>query len=513
MKKTKKHINELRSGVYLSYINLLLGSIIPMFYTPVMLKLLGESEHGLYSLANSAASYLSLLSFGFGSTILRYLAKYRAENDKESVQRTFGFFLMLYSALAILVMVGGYIISENAELIFQKGLSIEEQEKIKILLLILAFNTALSFPTSVITSICLAFERYVFRRTMDIISTVAAPVVNIFVLYLGYASVGMVVSSTILQTLMLVPNIFYCIRVLDIKPTFEYMPRSLIKEMVGFSAYVFIGSIADMLFWATDKVILGMMVSTAAVSVYQIGSTFNNMVMQLSTSISGVLTPKITGMVVKNASKETLTELFIRVGRIQFLIVALIVTGFTVFGQAFVLLWAGENYAESYWIAILTMFPLCIPLIQNTGLSIVVAQNKHKFRSIMYLIIAIINASSTYLVVPYLGGIGAALCSCISYLLGQGLIMNIYYYKVVGIDILQFWKNILKMSIFPICMMFVGLNVVRVIVINNWVVFFTGVIVYTVIYCFGMYILNMNDYEKNIIREPLKKIVLNIVRK
>lgn len=131
----------------------------------------------------------------------------------------------------------------------------------------------------------------------------------------------------------------------------------------------------------------------------------------------------------------------------------------------------------------------------------------------MYLTIAIINAISTYLVVPYLGGIGAALCSCISYLLGQGLIMNIYYYKVVGIDILQFWKNILKMSIFPMCMMFVGLNVVRVIVINNWVVFFTGVIVYTVIYCFGMYILNMNDYEKNIIREPLKKIVLNIVRK
>lgn len=131
----------------------------------------------------------------------------------------------------------------------------------------------------------------------------------------------------------------------------------------------------------------------------------------------------------------------------------------------------------------------------------------------MYLTIAIINASSTYLVVPYLGGIGAALCSCISYLLGQGIIMNFYYYKVVGIDILQFWKNILKMSIFPMCMMFVGLNVVRVIVINNWVVFFTGVIVYTVSYCFGMYILNMNDYERNIIREPLKKIVLNIVRK
>ena len=119
----------------------------------------------------------------------------------------------------------------------------------------------------------------------------------------------MVVSSSVLQILMFFPNIFYCIRVLDIKPIFKWMPRSLIKEMIGFSVYVFVGSIADMLFWATDKVILGMMVSTIAVSVYQIGSTFNNMVMQLSSSISGVLTSRITGMVVKNASKESLTEL------------------------------------------------------------------------------------------------------------------------------------------------------------------------------------------------------------
>lgn len=83
MKKIKKHINELRAGVYLSYINLLLGSIIPMFYTPVMLKLLGKSEYGLYSLANSAVSYLSLLSFGFGSTILRYLASPDDMNESD----------------------------------------------------------------------------------------------------------------------------------------------------------------------------------------------------------------------------------------------------------------------------------------------------------------------------------------------------------------------------------------------------------------------------------------------
>lgn len=506
----RKQINQLRSGVYLSYINLLLGSLIPMFYTPVMLELLGEAEHGLYSLANSAVGYLSLLSFGFGSTILRYLSKYRAENDKAAVQRTYGFFLILYCALAILVMLGGWILAENAASIFNRSLSAQEIQKIKILILVMALHTALTFLMSVITSVALAYERYVFRRVMDIFSTVVGPAVNLIVLYMGYASVGMAVAGTALQILLLIPNVFYCVCILDIKPTFEQMPRPLIREMVGFSIYVFIGSIVDTLFWATDKVILGMLVGTVAVSVYQIGSTFNNVVMQLSTSISGVLTPKITGMVVKDAPKEALTELFIRVGRIQFLVVGLIVTGFAVFGQPFIFLWAGEAYADAYWIAILTLFPLCIPLIQNTGLSIVVAQNKHKFRSIVYLMIAIVNVISTYLVVPYLGGIGAALCSCISYLLGQGLIMNIYYYKVIGIDIPFFWKNILKMAIFPCVMMVAGLFVNKVVSFDNWIAFFAGVIVYTAIYCLGMYYLNMNDYEKDVIREPLKKIVFKM---
>lgn len=509
----KKQINQLRSGVYLSYINLLLGSLIPMFYTPVMLELLGEAEHGLYSLANSAVGYLSLLSFGFGSTILRYLSKYRAENDKAAVRRTFGFFLILYSGLAVLVMLGGWILVENAASIFERSLSDQELHKIKILLLVMAFHTALTFPMSVITSVALAYERYVFRRAMDIISTVAGPVVNLIALYMGYASVGMAVAGTVLQLLMLIPNTIYCFCILNIKPTFERMPGSLIREMVGFSFYVFIGSIVDTLFWATDKVILGMLVGTVAVSVYQIGSTFNNIVMQLSTSISGVLTPKITGMVVKDAPKEALTELFIRVGRIQFLVVGLIVTGFAVFGQPFILLWAGASYADAYWIAVLTLFPLCIPLIQNTGLSIVVAQNKHKFRSTVYLIIAIANVISTYLVVPYLGGIGAALCSCLSYLLGQGLIMNIYYDKVIGIDILLFWKNILRMAIFPGVMMVVGLFIKNAVCFDNWITFFAGVIVYTAIYCLGTYRLNMNDYEKDVIRGPLKKVVSQIAHK
>lgn len=498
--------NELKQGIILSYINLGLGTIIPFIYTPIMLRILGQAEYGLFSLASSAVSYLSLLSFGFGSTIIRYISKYRAENDKESEEKVFGFFLVLYCVLALLVLICGVVIAYNVEPIFNKGLTTNELNKMKILVMIMTFNSALSFPISVYSSMVVAHEKYIFRKLIDMFSTVLAPIANLVALYLGYASVGMATAATIIQFVILPLNVFYCYRIINIKPIFAKLPKTLIKEMLGFSVFIFIGTLVDMLFWATDKVILGMLAGSVAVAIYNVGSTFNSMVMNLSTSISGVFTPRVTGMVVKDASKEELNSIFIRIGRIQFIIIALIVSGFTVFGPSFIKLWAGPGYSGAYWIAIMTMFPLCIPLIQNMGLTIVIAQNKHQFRSIVYLIIAVANVIMTYISVPYFGIYGAAACSCIAYIIGQGIIMNIYYYKVTGLDIPLFWRNIFKMAIVPIIMTGACLFLNNFITINSWKIFLCGVVVFTLIYAILMYLFSFNQYERALFGGILKKV-------
>ena len=498
--------NELKQGVVLSYINLGIGTIIPFIYTPIMLRILGQAEYGLFSLASSAVSYLSLLSFGFGSTIIRYISKYRAESDIESEEKVFGFFLVLYCALALLVLICGAVIAYNVKPLFNKGLTASELNKMKILIMIMTFNSALSFPLSVYSSMVVAHEKYIFRKLLDMVSTVLAPIANLVALYLGYASVGMATAATIIQFVILPLNVFYCYRIINIKPIFAKLPKNLIKEMLGFSLFIFIGTLVDMLFWATDKVILGMLAGSVAVAIYNVGSTFNTMVMNLSTSISGVFTPRVTGMVVKEASKEELNSIFVRIGRIQFIIIALIVSGFTVFGQSFIKLWAGPGYSGAYWIAIMTMFPLCIPLIQNMGLTIVIAQNKHQFRSIVYLIIAVANVIMTYISVPYFGIYGAAACSCIAYIIGQGIIMNIYYYKVTGLDIPLFWRNIFKMAIIPIIMTGACLFFNNFITINSWKIFLCGVVVFTLIYAILMYLFSFNQYERALFGGILKKV-------
>ena len=112
--------------------------------------------------------------------------------------------------------------------------------------------------------------------------------------------------------------------------------------------------------------------------------------------------------------------------------------------------YAGKGYEDAYYVAILMMVPNIIPLIQSVFLSVTVAKNMHRFRSLLYLFIALINIVGTWLLLNSMGIIGAALMTGAALLLGQGLIMNIYYKKKVNLDVVRCWKNILPVFFIPI---------------------------------------------------------------
>ena len=75
----------------------------------------------------------------------------------------------------------------------------------------------------------------------------------------------------------------------------------------------------------------------------------------------------------------------IKIGRIQNYIIFLACSGFILLGKNFIISWVGIDFVESYYVTLLLIIPACIPLIQNTGLSIMQAMNKYRFKSISTL--------------------------------------------------------------------------------------------------------------------------------
>jgi hypothetical protein len=71
--------NQIKIGAILSYVQMALSIIVGLSYTPIMIRLLGQSEYGLYSAVSSVTAILSVLNLGFGSAYQRYYSKYKKE--------------------------------------------------------------------------------------------------------------------------------------------------------------------------------------------------------------------------------------------------------------------------------------------------------------------------------------------------------------------------------------------------------------------------------------------------
>ena len=493
--------SQLRLGAVLSYINMAIGSLIPMFYTPIMLQLLGQDEYGLYKLANSVTSYLSLISFGIGSAVVRYFTKYIAEGDKEGEENIFGLFNIIFSIIAAIAVVAGLIISFNLDLIYSNSLNQSQLFEMQILVILITSNLAISFLCSPQNAAVTSHEKFIFLQIINILTTIAAPIANLVALFMGFKSIGLVVSSLILNIIIRIVYMIYVRHILQLKPRYNNLPKKLIKEILFFSFWIFLSNVVNQLHSATDTIIIGAIpaLATVGVAVYNVGATFNTMMMNFSTGLLSTLTPKVNKLVFSNKSKTELTDLMIRVGRLQCYIVSLVCTGFIAFGRQFIRLWAGEGYEEAYWVAIVTMIPACIPLIQNVAYNVIVAMNKHRFRSIVYLCTSIINVALTIPATHYFGIVGASLMTGICSIAGSLVTMNVYYYKKIGLEIPRFWRNVANIYILPVVMCCISLIVSCFVDFYSPVLLLVGIITYTAVFCIINWFFVMNDYEKDIL--------------
>ena len=479
--------SQLKIGIALNYVNMILGNLIPIFYTPIMLTLLGQSEYGLYKLAGSVTSYLSLISMGLGSAITRYLIKSREEEGKEAEERMFGLFDIIFNVIAVAALIVGTILTTNLPLWYAKSLTAEELSRMQLLVFMMVINMALSFSQSPYLSVVNAHEKFLFLQCMNIVSTCGVPCLNLVALYLGFGSLGMTIAAMAASILTRIAYQVYVRRKMQLRPRLKNLPTDKLKEILGFSFWIFVANVVGQLYNTTDTVMI-----------YNVGGTFNGIMSSLTTGVSSLLSPKANRMVFQHASNEELTELSIRIGRIQAYIMALIVSGFVAFGKPFIAFYAGYEYMESYWVAVLIMIPNMIPLLQSMCLSILVAQNKHRFRSIVYLAMAITNVIGTWFLMQRWGVIGAALMSGIALVVGNGFIMNWYYQKRTGLNMARFWKEIGGILVCPTFMCIVTAFLSEIINFYDVVNLILGIVVYTAIYCAANWFFVMNRYEREL---------------
>ncbi len=497
---------QIRIGAIISYFAIAFNIIAGLIYTPWMIGQIGQSDYGLYTLANSLIT-LFLVDFGLGSAVSRYVSKYRAEGNEEKVNNFLGAIYKLYAIIDAVIFLVLFVLFFLLDEIYVK-LSPTELEKFKIVYIISASFSVLNFPFFTLNGILTSYEKFVPLKLADLLCKVMTIGFTVVALILGLGLYSLVSVHAIAGIITIILKFIFAKKLTPVKVNFGYSDKALYKRIFEFSIWVTVSTLAQRLIFNITPSVLGIVASTSAIAVFGVITTIEGYVYTITNAINGMFLPKISRIYANGEEeKKNLTPLLLGVGKFQYALNGVIIVGFAIVGKLFVELWMGIDYIDAYWGVLLVTIPGLFFNSLQIGNTALIVQKKVKYQAIIALAAGVINISLSFVFSYFFGVIGAALSIFVAYTF-RAVATNIVCYKVLKLDIPQFIRKCyLRMSLASLVTLGLGWGMNQMIADAGWgSLILKGVIVIAV-YSLSIFLIGIDSQErKNVINKISSKL-------
>lgn len=499
---------QIKLGALMSYFTIAFNMIAGLLYTPWMIEQIGQSNYGLYTLATSLIT-LFVMDFGMGAAVSRFVSKYNAAGEQEKINNFLGIVYKLYFAIDAIILIALIIVSFFINGIYD-NLTSSELDTFKVLYVIVGLFSVVSFPFMNLNGILTAYEQFVGLKVADLFHKVFIIVAMVIALIMGYGVYALVIVNAISGLLTILIKLMIVRKKTAVRVNFKHKDKIMLKEIFGFSLWTTIGSLAQrLIFNITPSIIAAVSVTGAVgVALFGLGQTIEGYVYTFATAINGMFMPRIS-KIINDGKKETdLMPLMIRIGRIQCMIIGVLVAGFISVGQSFIIdIWNKPNFAESYFCSVLLIIPSFFYLPMQIANTTLIVENKVKLQAYIFIIMGVINVCLSLILSKYFGALGASMSIFIAYMV-RTILMTIIYKKVLKLDMWLFFKEtFLKITPFLLISMCVGLGLEHFNPMAHGFLRFAlngGVFVAT----FAVLILlfGLNEYEKKLFSDMFNKV-------
>ncbi len=501
-------------GALMSYFAIAFNMISGLLYTPWMIDKIGQGNYGLYTLSHSLIT-IFVMDFGMSAAVSRFVSKYRAEGNQEEINNFLGVIYKLYLALdgVILAVLVGVSFFINT---IYDNLTASELETFKVLYVIVGLFSVVSFPFTNLNGILTAYENFIGLKLADLFHKLFIVVAMVIALLMGCGVYALVTVNAVSGILTIFIKLWLIRKNTKVRVNFKCKDKGILKDVLGFSMWTTITSLAQrMIFNITPSIIVAVS-STGAVgsAIFGLASTVEGYISTFASAINGMFMPRISKIVHEGKKDTELIDLMVRIGRIQCIIIGILVIGFMSFGQSFIIdIWGKPDFSESYLCAVFLIIPsyFYMPLqIANTTL---IVENKVKLQSIIYVITGVLNVVLSLLLSREYGALGASVSICIAYLLRSTMLV-IAYIKVLHLDMKRFFKECyLKITPYLLLLLVLGLLLENFNPMNaGFIRFILNGTVFVAIFVVVMIAFCMNKYERDLIFGIAKKFIRKIVK-
>lgn len=489
---------QIKSGALLSYFAIFFNMAAGLVYTPWMVGKIGVSDFGLFALVGAFLSYF-LLDFGLDQAISRYIARYRAQGNEGAVGPLLGITTRLYLLIDLAIVVVLVVVFFFLGNIF-KELTPAETAKLEVVYIIAGFFSVVSFPLMPVNGAMIAYERFVVLKLAEVAQKVLVIALMVAALLSGQGLFALVFINGLLMFATRLFLFAYLKHKEKIRINLTHYNKALAKELLGFSSWIFVIGLAQRLTLNIVPIILGVFSGTRAIAIFAIAMLLEAYTWTFANALNGLFLPKVSRMVSANENRQEVLVLMIRVGRLQLLVTGLMITGLIIFGSSFISLWMGDDFAMSYYVALLLIVPGIITLTQTIASTLVVVENQVKFRALLLLFSGALSLSLGVVLAPSYGALGAAVGVCTALVLVHVIGMNIFYHKTMKLSMVRFFKETHLRLLPPmLATALAGFALLHFIAVDTWLSLGMAILAFSVLYSVVMWFLAMNAEEKNLV--------------
>ena len=111
------------------------------------------------------------------------------------------------------------------------------------------------------------------------------------------------------------------------------------------------------------------------------------------------------------------------------------------------------------------------------------------------------------------GSVGVAVGTAIPVFIGNGLIMNWYYNKFIGLDIPRFWRRITALLPSLVVPAIASILIACLAHVSGYLGILLWGAVYVVIFIISVWLIGLTPREKELVTTPLKRMAYKVLSK
>jgi O-antigen/teichoic acid export membrane protein len=397
-------------NVMSSWGGLAVNIAVGFFLSPFILHHLGDDAFGVWVLIFSLTGYYGIFDFGIRSSLIRYVSKFQATEDRDELARLINTSLFTYTCLGLVLIVPTFVGSFYVDRLFHVPPSFLRDARL--LFLMVGGSLALGFPLGIGGGILEGLQKFYLLNWTNIVSTLLRAVLIIYFLHRGYGLLAVALITVSLPMVASAVRAVIAQQLLAVPYGWSYVSRDSLKQVAGYGSVTFMIIVAGRLRFRTDAVVIGTFLSASAITYFSIGGRLVDYTGEVVSSLAQIFTP-MSSHYHATGNYAQLRRIFVSGNRACAFVMLPLTVALVVMGKSIIEAWVGPHYLSSYLVLLILLIPSALYTSQTTSNRILFGMSRHKSLAYVVLMEGIANLILSITLVRPLGIVGDAIGTAI----------------------------------------------------------------------------------------------------